>query len=56
MLRTECVPKKSIDWRGWLTLAWVVWFGILYASMIVERRGAKMRAFVRPGNAVSTSR
>ena len=36
----------AIDWRGWLALAWVVWFGLLYGKMIVERRGDKVRAAV----------
>lgn len=37
---------RSIDWRGWLALAWVVWFGLLYGKMVVERRGDKLRAAV----------
>ena len=37
---------KTIDWRGWLALAWVVWFGLLYGKMVVERRGGKFRAAV----------
>ncbi len=35
---------KTIDWRGWLALAWVVYFGFLYGKMVVERRGEKFRA------------
>lgn len=38
--------SRRIDWRGWLMLAWVFWFGGLYAKMVVERRGAKFRAIV----------
>ncbi len=29
---------KTIDWRAWLTLAWVVWFGLLYGRMVIEQR------------------
>lgn len=36
----------SADWRGWLALAWVVWFGLLYGRMVVEQRGGKIRAAV----------
>ncbi len=37
------VPRNSrIDWRGWITLAWVAWFGLLYGRMILESRGAKI--------------
>ncbi len=34
-------PARSpvrLDWRAWLLLAWVAWFGLLYARMIVERK------------------
>jgi hypothetical protein len=37
-------PSRPIDWRGWLALAWVVWFGVLYGKMVVERRGPTVRA------------
>lgn len=37
---------RSIDWRGWLALAWALWFGWQYAKMVVEQRGAKARALV----------
>jgi hypothetical protein len=33
----------SIDWRGWLALAWVVWFGTLYCKTVIESRGGKIR-------------
>ncbi|GAC1473272.1 MAG: hypothetical protein NVSMB9_21610 [Isosphaeraceae bacterium] len=36
----------AIDWRGWLALAWVVWFGLLYGKMVVEQRGGKLQAAV----------
>ncbi len=39
---------RTIDWRGWLALAWVAWFGLLYGKMVFERRGDKLRAVV-PG-------
>ena len=35
---------RAIDWRGWIALAWVVWFGILYGKMVLEERGDKIRA------------
>jgi hypothetical protein len=35
---------KSVDWRGWLALAWVVWFGLLYGRMVIEQRGGKVRS------------
>jgi hypothetical protein len=42
-------PKPQVvDWRGWVALAWVVWFGLLYGRMVVERRGGKVRDWLRP--------
>ena len=39
--------RPSLDWRGWIILAWVVWFGLLYGKMVVEQRGGKLRDWVR---------
>jgi len=36
----------SFDWRGWVVLAWVVWFGLLYGKMVVESRGHRLRDLV----------
>ena len=36
--------RKPIDWRGWIALAWVVWFGVLYGRTVIETRGGKFRA------------
>jgi hypothetical protein len=38
----------ALDWRGWIALAWVLWFGLLYGKMVVERRGQRFRELV-PG-------
>ena len=40
------LKKRPIDWRGWLALAWVVYFGILYGKMVIEKRGEKIRAVI----------
>ena len=39
--------RRSIDWRGWIILAWVVWFGLLYGKMVVEQRGGKLKEISR---------
>ena len=39
-------PRRVFDWRGWLILAWVAWFGLLYGKMIVETRGQKLRHLI----------
>ena len=32
--------------RGWIIVAWVVWWGTLYGKMVVEQRRAKLQAWV----------
>ncbi len=29
---------RQWDWRGWITLAWVVWWGWLYSLMVLETK------------------
>jgi hypothetical protein len=38
--------RRPVDWRGWVILAWVLWFGLLYGKMIVETRGHRLRQLV----------
>lgn len=56
---TPETSHSMIDWRGWVTLVWVVWFGLLYGRMVLDQRGGKVRAVLgvkaNPGNS-STSR
>jgi hypothetical protein len=45
---TSSPTRHPIDWRAWVSLAWVLWFGFLYAKMVVEQRGQRLpTAFVR---------
>jgi hypothetical protein len=30
--------RDSVDWRGWLALAWIIPLALLYARMILEQR------------------
>jgi hypothetical protein len=39
-------PPSSFDWRGWIALAWVVWFGLGYGKMVVEQRWDKLSSLV----------
>jgi hypothetical protein len=36
-----------VDWRGWITLAWVLWWGWAYAAMALHARGPQVLAWVR---------
>ena len=48
MPRSESLRDRlaSADWRAWLALGWVVYFGLLYGNTVVEARGGKLRAAV----------
>ncbi len=48
MPRSERLRDRlaSADWRAWLALAWVVWFGLLYGKTVADARGGKLRAAV----------
>lgn len=45
-LANDARLSRSIDWRGWLALAWAIWFGLLYAQMVIDRRGGTLRAWL----------
>ncbi len=34
--------QTRADWRSWLTLAWAIVFGLLYARMVVEARAPRL--------------
>jgi hypothetical protein len=48
MPRSEPTPagRRRLDWRGWIILAWAVGCGLLYARMVVEQRGGKLRGWI----------
>ncbi len=39
-------PPRRRVWRQWIIVAWVVWWGALYGKMVVEKRGAKLQAWI----------
>lgn len=30
--------ESKVDWRGWLLVGWVLWFGTLYVLMMLRER------------------
>jgi hypothetical protein len=47
-----CEPegiRGSIDWRGWLSLAWMVGFGVLYVAMILREKAPGLLARISRG-------
>jgi hypothetical protein len=48
--------QKWLDWRGWITLAWVLGCGWAYAVMAVRARGPLVLGWLRAlGNWVGWS-
>jgi len=35
------------DWRGWIALAWVLWWGWLYSLMVLEAKFPQVLAWLR---------
>lgn len=50
MHRSDPLLRRGpVDWRGWIVVAWVLWFGLLYGKMVVEQRAHRFRELVRSG-------
>jgi hypothetical protein len=41
--------SRSIDWRGWLSLAWMIGFGVLYVAMILREKAPGLLARISRG-------
>ena len=39
--------RAPFDWRGWIALAWVLWWAWAYALMAVQAKGPQVLAWVR---------
>jgi hypothetical protein len=40
--------RCKVDWRGWITLAWVIFWGGMYCNMAVRARGQRVLDWFRP--------
>ena len=49
MSRSESIPARTVDWRGWLSLAWMLVFGLLYLAMIVREKAPGLMARLSRG-------
>jgi hypothetical protein len=38
---------KRPDWRGWIALAWVLWWGWAYIQMVFHARSPQILASLR---------
>ena len=39
--------EANWDWRGWIALAWALWFGWLYSLMVLETKFPQVLAWLR---------
>lgn len=44
MPRSDGQTSRPVDWRGWLSLVWMVGFGLLYALMILREKAPGLLA------------
>jgi hypothetical protein len=44
---SEVTEPERFDWRGWITLAWVLWCGWAYALMAFKARGPLVMSWLR---------
>ncbi len=44
--RLKAVQERC-DWRGWIALAWVLWFGWLYSLMVLETKFPQVLIWLR---------
>jgi hypothetical protein len=51
----KAAPVKRPDWRGWIGVAWVVFWGSAYALMAIQTRAPQILRWVArfTGNAIS---
>jgi hypothetical protein len=40
------VNGQKFDWRGWIALAWVLWWGRAYFSMAIEAKGPQLMVWI----------
>lgn len=44
--RVVAAKVTRIDWRAWILLAWIAWFGSQYAAMMVREKLPRVHAWV----------
>jgi hypothetical protein len=43
----EASRRWQFDWRGWITLAWALWWGWAYCQMAVAVKGPQVLQWLR---------
>jgi hypothetical protein len=39
---------RRLDWRGWIALAWALFWGFSYCGMVIQARGQRIADWFRP--------
>jgi hypothetical protein len=39
---------RRVDWRGWIALAWALFWGFSYCGMVIQARGQRIVDWFRP--------
>jgi hypothetical protein len=46
------ITEPKWDWRGWIALVWVIWWGWLYSLMVIETKCPQVLIWLRRAMAV----
>jgi hypothetical protein len=46
---------RRMDWRGWIALAWAIYWGVNYCGMVVRARGDRIKDWFKPHQVISAS-
>jgi hypothetical protein len=44
---TTAPSHRGHDWKGYLALAWVLWWGSAYAVMVLEARAPQILCWIK---------
>jgi hypothetical protein len=47
ILKAELGRRSRPDWRGWITLVWVIVWGWAYGTMAIHARATQVLAWLR---------
>ena len=51
LIHGKLTDRPRSDWRGWITLAWVIFWGISYCNMALRARGQRVLDWFAPQQA-----
>jgi hypothetical protein len=45
--RLETLSRWRLDWRGWIALCWVLWWGWAYGAMAIQAKSPQVLTWLR---------